>query len=349
MKSIAGVEIFSVGCWNGDDYSQKDLDHMVAAFNDASIKFRPPLKLGHTENQSLVQQDGLPAAGWIGNLYTKAGKLLADFVDIPDKIFDLIVKGAYKNRSAEIIWNCEINGKKFPRMLSAVALLGADMPAVTNLADIHALYSIVAEQIKSYSFKDESLIIRNYNYHEEGNLMSKTESEIKLELELETEKKKAAELAEQNKSYQKDLEDKDNELEELKKFKAEAAAKALADAQALAEAELDKELATLQGEKLISPSMKPYVKALLSEEKKEYSIKGKTKEEKFSKSGLLKEILKLHSAIASVNFEESSDANKKDGETDEALNSQIAQYAKEHNVTYTAAYKAVLKTVKKTA
>lgn len=342
LQSLKGVEIFSIGTWNGDTYSQADLDCMVKAFSETSQTMRPPLKLGHTDKQKLIQNDGLPAAGWIGALYTQGGKLIADFIDIPNKIYDLLVKGAYKKVSSEVYWNADLNGSKYSRMLGAVALLGSDMPAVTNLADIMAMYSIKAQEIKSYAFTSDGLIVRSYTNTFHGGDM-KTELELKLELDLENEKKKSVELSEQVKLHQQEVADKEKENEELKKFKADAEAKAIEASQALAEAQLDKELSDLEKEKLISPSMKPYVKALMAEEKKEYSFKVGDKEEKFSKQSLLKEILKLHSAISTVNFEENSEDNKVVGDKEKADHLNIEKYAKEHKISYSAAYKAVKK------
>ena len=175
--------------------------------------------------------------------------------------------------------------------------------------------------------------------------MPKTESEIKLELEMQAEQKKAVELAEQVKTSQAALDEKEKEITELKQFKAQAEAKAIEAQKALAESQMEKEILDLQNEKLISPAMKPYVKAFLSEEKKEYAFQAEDKKDvKLSKSGLLKEILKLHSATSSVNMEESSEDHKVEGDKEKADHKQIEQYAKDHKVSYSAAYKAVKKT-----
>ena len=153
-RSIAGVEVFSAGTWNGDTYSVGDLDLMVAAFEVTSKTLRPPLKLGHTDKQTLAQKDGMPAVGWVGRLYRQGGKLIADFIDIPGKIFDLLEKGAYKKVSSEIYWNISLDGMKYSRFLGAVALLGADMPAVTNLRDIISFYGLRLREVKYYSLRN---------------------------------------------------------------------------------------------------------------------------------------------------------------------------------------------------
>ena len=346
-RSLQGVEVFSVGKWNGDEYSEDDLDAMVNAFKETSKTLRPPLKLGHDDRQSILQQDGLPAAGWIGNLYRQGKKLLADFVDIPSKVFDLLEKGAYKKVSAEIYWNVTLEETKYSRLLSAVALLGADMPAVSNLKDIMAMYKQLAipEQIKSYELDDTSLIIKAYTNLHEGEKMPKTESEIKLELELEAAKKAQEDAQEQLKNYQKTTAESEKEIADLKKFKADAEKQAEETAKQLFESNLEKDVGSLVAEKLVSPSMKPYVKALLAEDKKEYSIQAdeKSDEKKFSKLGLLKEILKLHKANSTVNFDENSVEDKVEGgEKEKVLNDKIEKYAKEHKVSYKVAYKAVL-------
>ena len=227
-------------------------------------------------------------------------------------------------------------------ILGAVALLGADMPAVSNLKDIMAMFALNPEQIKSYQLDETSLIIKTYQKKHEGEGM-KTEAELKLELELEAQKKKTQELEGHIAQFQADAKAKDKESADLKQFKSEAEANAIEAAKKLSQAQLEKEIAELEKEKLISPSMKPYIEALLGSEKKEYSFKINEKEEKFSKAGLLKAALKLFAENASVNFEEGSEALKVESDKQSALDTKIQKYAKDHNISYSAAYKAVLK------
>src|SRR3990167_797091 len=195
---------------------------MIRAFQQ--MKFKPPLKLGHAEDQKMLQKDGLPAAGWVSALYRVGEKLLADFIDIPEKIWKLIENKAYKNVSSEIFWNIEIDGTLYRRMLAGVALLGADMPAVTNLAGIQALYRAVTQM--DYTGEAESLIFRTYSFNpdqEEREIMSKSESEIKLEYDLKAARDQIAATAEQMKEFKASLDglkkasdEKDAELPDLK-------------------------------------------------------------------------------------------------------------------------------------
>lgn len=153
-KDINGVEIFASGTWNGDAYTDKDLDTLVNAFKATKDSLKPYLKLGHSEDQTLLAEDSLPAAGWVKNIYRVGHKLLADFCDIPNKIADLIKARAYKRVSSEIFVNVNVNGKKYPYALKAVALLGGETPAVQTLDDIHALYAL-DEGVLAYATQAE--------------------------------------------------------------------------------------------------------------------------------------------------------------------------------------------------
>lgn len=136
--NINGVEIFSTGVWNGDKYSKKDLDAMVKNFDETG--FQPPLKLGHNEEQPEMK-DGEPALGYVDKIYTTGNKLLADFKELPKKVYEAIKRGNYKRVSSEIYWNYKNNGSVLDRVLKAVALLGSEIPAVTNLEAIEGLYA----------------------------------------------------------------------------------------------------------------------------------------------------------------------------------------------------------------
>ncbi len=149
LYTLQGVEIFASGTWNGNTYTEKDLDEIVRAFNETGLK--PPLKLGHDERQILANNSGMPALGWVKNVYRKGKKLLADIVDVPKRIYEAIKRGAYKKVSSEIFVNYTHNNKVYPYALKAVALLGADVPAVTSLADVEALYTAQGQKYITFT------------------------------------------------------------------------------------------------------------------------------------------------------------------------------------------------------
>ncbi len=337
-----GVEIFSVGNWNGDDYTLEDLNHMVTAFDENKNGSPPHLKLGHDPKQALLQKDGLPAAGWIDKLYVTGEKLRADFIYIPKKVYELIENKAYRKVSSEIMWNAKVNGKVYKRMLAAVALLGANTPGVSNLSDILAMYQQGDDcDLKVYN----ALELSDSEPTQKGGFMPKTENEIKLEydlqksesdLKLATEKADAA-IAAQAKA--------DKEIADLKQFKADAEAREIVlqkDAEAL---KVKNFVTELKADMLCTPAMEPMITELLGETKKEYTVKVGDKEEKLSKEQLLKEALKLFKAAAVVNFVESSTTGDKSSKED-AMDAKAKKFMADNKCSYSTALKSVMKDAK---
>lgn len=98
---------------------------------------RIPLKFGHNDKQPLT--DGQPALGWVSRVYREGRKLLADFVDLPSVVYEAIQKGLYKFVSVELLGEVQAGTRVIPWVLDAVALLGADPPAVGVLKDLQQL------------------------------------------------------------------------------------------------------------------------------------------------------------------------------------------------------------------
>ncbi len=128
MAGIKNVEIMRVGIWNRTKFTLKHLQSIAANFLNQD--FDVPLKLGHTNAPDA------PAFGWVRNVRLQGERLVADFEDIPEKVFGLIRDKMFNNVSVEIFFDFERGGKKFDRVLSAVALLGAQIPAVSKLTPL---------------------------------------------------------------------------------------------------------------------------------------------------------------------------------------------------------------------
>lgn len=341
---IQGVEIFSVGKWNGDEYTREHLIEMVQAFEETKSGVRPYVKLGHDSKQSLLQEDGLPAAGWVEKIYIKGDKLVADFVDIPRKVYDLIKSKAYRKVSSEIFWNITIGEKTYKKMLCAVALLGADTPGVMNLSDILAMYNLK----KSYEKlgAGEELELKLFDLEENNKKefinMQKTEAELKLEQELAEQKAASEKVEAELKQFKVKQDEVAKENEDLKKFKAEALEKeALLVAEKEA-AQTEQFYTELISEGLATPAMKEYIVDLCGHEKKEYTSK------KLSKKDMIKELLKLYKAGKDVNLDEGSskgDNEKKDFAND--MDKKAKEYMEKNKCTYSQAMKAVMKDSKK--
>jgi hypothetical protein len=164
LFSIDAVPILKVGKWtdmygNNVEFTIDDLDE-IAKNTNALLKtnlVEPPLKLGHSENQKLAQEDGYPAIGYVARVYRLGNTLFADFVDIPEKIYNLIKNRAYSKVSAEVYTNLKHpdTNENIGKTLRAVALLGADLPAIKGLGDIEKIYNKEGEyQILNFSEKE---------------------------------------------------------------------------------------------------------------------------------------------------------------------------------------------------
>ena len=134
---ISGAEIFSTGTHNNLSFSEADLDAIASAFETLGSASRVPLKFGHNDAQAMT--DGQPALGWVERVWRDGGKLLADFTGMPAVVYSAIKQGLYKHVSVELLQGFSRNGASYPWVLDAVALLGADIPAVRGLKDLQAL------------------------------------------------------------------------------------------------------------------------------------------------------------------------------------------------------------------
>jgi len=145
MPDLLNVEIFGVGTWNNMKFVLEDLDQIVGNTNGLMSKgtHKPPIKLGHSTNQILSgQEDGDPALGRAVNIRVAGDKIIADFENLPDILFTAIGKSRFTSVSVEMD-----HIKNFGWFLTAVSLLGADLPAVKSLEDLQAF--LIDEQDSS--------------------------------------------------------------------------------------------------------------------------------------------------------------------------------------------------------
>jgi len=136
--NLNGVEIFRVGRWNDvRTFTEDDLQAMEDSFNALALAGRTPLKLGHNDEQPLT--DGQPALGWVERVWRDGEVLKADFTGMPRAVHEAVRAGLYKHVSVELLRDVIAGNKEYPWVLSAVALLGADIPAVSGLRDLQSL------------------------------------------------------------------------------------------------------------------------------------------------------------------------------------------------------------------
>ena len=128
------AEIFAVGTWNGLPFSRQDLQAIADNFATFSRLLKVPLKFGHNDKQPLT--DGMPALGWVDSVWVDGSKLFAKFTEVPDIVLRALKKKLYRKVSIELDHDVSYRGEKFSYVLSGVALLGADIPAVSTLNDL---------------------------------------------------------------------------------------------------------------------------------------------------------------------------------------------------------------------
>lgn len=128
------AEIFAVGKWNGMMFTVDDLQQLAATFDKLRENLRVGLKIGHTEDQTMA--NGQHALGWVDSVWVAGEKLMARFTDLPDVVHKAIAKKLYRNVSVEMDIDVSYKGSKYPYVLTGVALLGADIPAVNTLKDL---------------------------------------------------------------------------------------------------------------------------------------------------------------------------------------------------------------------
>lgn len=221
---IKGLPFFKVGKYNGAEYKEDDLDKMMGNFTQLKESVKPVLKLGHG-SQKFLKDEGMPAAGWVTNIRKKGKILYADIVNIPKRIYELIKNKTYRRPSAEIYLDFKDDeGRKHGLTLSAIALLGADIPAVKSLPDIETMFNgeMYTATINCYN--------ENYDRNKEDLIMAEfTDEQAKEELEkvqqeLDTLKTEKEDLEKENTDLKikadkvDQLEEEAGQIEETKKI-----------------------------------------------------------------------------------------------------------------------------------
>lgn len=212
------AEVFAVGRWNGMDFTLEDLMQIANAFHALGDNHRIPVKLGHNDSQPMT--DGHPALGWVSDVWVnrQSEKLIVRFSDMPEVVYNAVQAKLYRNVSIELDVGVEHKGKYYPFVLSGVALLGADIPAVNTLADLTAYmergsFEFTKEGTVHFTVSDVNL-----NKHE-VNTMADKDDEVTLanlnatikamQVQMSKDAESRASLEQQNAELRADLKAKD--------------------------------------------------------------------------------------------------------------------------------------------
>lgn len=146
LACVPGVELARTGQWSASTgestITRDDLVHAVEATECPAIR-DPVIKLGHTDPRF----DGQPAVGRITNLEVVDGySLRGDLDGLPDWLGQILAS-AFPSRSIEATWGykCSV-GHTHDFVITGLALLGVQTPAIQSLDDIADLYGITDSQ-----------------------------------------------------------------------------------------------------------------------------------------------------------------------------------------------------------
>jgi len=316
LKKIEQLPFFKTGTHNGIRFTDADLEQIEQNFWRLKNEVKPPLKLGHISR-------GQPSLGYVDKV-RKIGEILyADIVNIPKKIYELIKNKAYSRPSAELYQDYKTaDGKSYGKVLSAIALLGAEIPAIKDLPAISELYNEINEPMIFY-FNEEA----NMNNEELSNQMKKFEEQMetmKAEMsELKTEKEQIEQEKEQLKAEKDALENEKAELE-TEKAELEKNLSQREKTQKLTEVKMFCEKMKAEGKILpkFEDKMVMLMTTLSNKEVIEFSENGEEKQ--ISQIQLFKDIIQEYPNL--VEFGEKSDSNSNEKD------SSIEKFRESHRI-----------------
>lgn len=134
LVSVRGMQIFRVGTWNGKNFTQEDLDTMVSNFNELIGQIVPKVKITHRDDQESLA--GLASYGDMVRMFREGDGLYADFERMPSEVADWVRTGRFAERSVEMYPSMTINGKRYEKIITAVSLLGHEIPAVAGMEPV---------------------------------------------------------------------------------------------------------------------------------------------------------------------------------------------------------------------
>ena len=341
---LKSVEIMSIGRWNGKEITEQTFDDVIEAFEKTKTYAKPVLKLGHNDEQKLLAKDGLPAAGWVANVYKQGKKLCADFVDIPTKIYELIQKKAYRKVSVELYSGLTLEGKTFPTFLGAVALLGADLPAMTSLDDILSMYTLdTTADIKYADFlpfsSDNHIIKETVEYFDKRDQMDENQNQTDLQKLVDDQQKLIEQLTGQVDQFKKAGSDISGEFEQFKKDSEAKIADLLKSAN---QNQVDLFAIDLEKQGLLSPSLKAHILPFL-ESSVATPAKFSVGEKELAGHEWLASLLTLAKEVYAINKQETTQQVTPKAEGSAAdLDKEIEALASAEKITYSQAYKKII-------
>jgi hypothetical protein len=143
LVTVPNVELLEVGeDWDTSTgkftWTHEDLVACIGALDDPAVR-TPILKLGHMDPRF----NGQPSFGRVENIHLSEDgmTIIGDLVGVPSWLAD-VMASAYPRRSIE--GGSDVTtatGNKHAFVLTGLAVLGEQYPAITTLEDLQAVYA----------------------------------------------------------------------------------------------------------------------------------------------------------------------------------------------------------------
>ena len=284
--SIQHMEVFKVGEWNKYDYKLEDLEIMVKSFHGLRGTIKPKLKLTHLEDQESLA--GLASYGDITNLYLEGDTIFVDIDNVPAIVIEWIKTKRFAERSIEMYRVMTLGDKTFKNVITAVSLLGHEIPAVLGMCDVALPFNEIRTEhdieVLAFSLENdiniketlkeggdavdekqiaefnEKIVAISAELAEAQKKLSEKDEEVKVTLQaeiskLETQKSESEALKATLEDTKVKLAEAELKAEEAKVLIAEAEAKKL-------DVEIAKFISDKKAEGKITPAVEEEVKAL---------------------------------------------------------------------------------------
>lgn len=247
FRNTIDFEAFAPGTWNGMSFSRADIEEIAANFKALDPYHKVPLKFGHNEIQPFT--DGQPALGWVVKAWVdENGKLMLRAADVPDIVKRAIETKLYRKVSVELDLGVEHKGKTYRYVLSGVALLGADIPAVSTLADL--AHYLDDKPALAASRRTVFSAIQGRNEPEESEM---DEKQIQAMID-----KAVKPLADQNVELSAKLKESQEQVAKMTREKEEADKAQKAEKVKLARESINQKLEAGVKQSLITPAQREY-------------------------------------------------------------------------------------------
>ena len=131
QRFTEGVEVFRAGNYPGKiPVSAADVKRIADTYNAYQAGRGPRYEAA----AKFTHETGRPAVGWVSALKADGRSLIAQFRDPNDELLNGIIEETYPNPSIELRNSFQVDGKDQGLSLKSVAFLGADPPAVKEVA-----------------------------------------------------------------------------------------------------------------------------------------------------------------------------------------------------------------------